>query len=107
MAVEPQQGEDRHPIWKRGLFMLLFMIAFGIAQALINLTAIVQFLWLLFASEPNQFLVRFGRSLSVWLADAVRFLSCASDEMPFPGRIGRTPGERVGRHEDPPTGRAI
>ena len=84
MAVEPQQGEDRHPIWKRGLFMLLFMIAFGIAQALLDLTAIVQFLWLLFASEPNQFLVRFGRSLSLWLADAARFLSCASNEMPFP-----------------------
>jgi Domain of unknown function (DUF4389) len=56
--------QEEHPIWKRGLFMLLFMIAFGIAQALLNLTAIVQFLWLLFASEPNQFLVRFARSLS-------------------------------------------
>jgi uncharacterized protein DUF4389 len=62
----------------------LFTIAFGMAQALLNLTAIVQFLWLLFASEPNRFLVRFGRSSSVWLADAAQFLSCASNEMPFP-----------------------
>ncbi len=31
-------------VWKRGLFMLLFAIAFGIGQALLNAIAIVQFL---------------------------------------------------------------
>jgi hypothetical protein len=54
------------------------------AIGLLDLLAFVQFLWLLFAGEPNQFLLRFGRSLSLWLADAARFLSCANDEMPFP-----------------------
>jgi hypothetical protein len=48
------------------------------------LLAFVQFLWLLFAGEPNQFLLRFGRSLSLWLADAAQFLSSADAEMPFP-----------------------
>lgn len=84
MAIEQQAGSDRVPVWKRGLFMLLFAIAFGIGHALLNVIAIVQFLWLLFSSEPNQFLASFGRSLSVWFVDAARFLSCASDEMPFP-----------------------
>jgi hypothetical protein len=72
--------------WKRGLFMLLFAIAFGIAQLILNAVAVVQFLWLLFANEPNRFLLRFGRSLSTWLADVARFLTCASDDKPFPFR---------------------
>jgi hypothetical protein len=81
---EKQQDAGKRSVWKRGLFMLLFAVAFAIAQTLLNLLAIVQFLWLLFANEPNQFLLRFGRSLSVWFADAARFLSCTTDEMPFP-----------------------
>jgi hypothetical protein len=84
MESEKQQDADKRGVWKRGLFMLLFAVAFGIAQALLNLLAIVQFLWLLSTNGPNQFLLRFGRSLSVWFADAARFLSCATDEMPFP-----------------------
>ncbi len=81
-----RQGETARPreVWKRGLFMLLFAIAFGVGQFVLNVTAVVQFLWLLFASEPNQFLVRFGRSLSAWLADTARFMTCASDDKPFP-----------------------
>jgi uncharacterized protein DUF4389 len=36
--------------------------------------ALVQFLWLLFAREPNGFLARFGSSLAIWLAEVGRFL---------------------------------
>ena len=78
--VEPQN------VWKRGLFMLLFAIAFGIGQAVLNAITIVQFLWLLFTREPNSPLVRFGNSLSMWLGDIARFQTCATDEKPFPWR---------------------
>lgn len=84
MATTEQQESDRIPVWKRGLLMLLFAIAFGIGQALLNLIAIVQFFWLLFVGAPNRFLVSFGRSLAIWFADVARFLSCVSDEIPFP-----------------------
>jgi hypothetical protein len=72
--------------WKRGLFMLLLALAFGIAQFVLSLLAVAQFLWLLFANEPNQPLLRFGRSLATWFADTARFLACVSDEKPFPWR---------------------
>jgi hypothetical protein len=84
MAIEQQQSPDRGLVWKRGLFMLLFAIAFAIGHTLLNIIAIVQFLWLLFTGEPNRFLASFGRSLSLWFADAARFLSCGNNEMPFP-----------------------
>jgi hypothetical protein len=59
-------------------------IAFGVAQVLLNVLAVAQFLWLLFANAPNRFLLRFRASLSVWFADVARFLTCASDERPLP-----------------------
>jgi len=80
---DAERPGKRH-IWMRGLFMLLLMIAFGIAQGLLWLLAIVQFLWLFFAGEPNGFLVRFGTSLSLWLGETARYVSCASEDKPFP-----------------------
>ena len=54
MDSEKQQDVDKRGVWKRGLFMLLFAVAFAVAQTLLNLLAVVQFLWLLFASEPTE-----------------------------------------------------
>jgi hypothetical protein len=70
--------------WLRGLFMLVFLFAFTIGHSLLFLTTIAQFLWLLFAKESNKRLVLFGFSLASWLADTTKFLSCASEEKPFP-----------------------
>ena len=83
--VQIKDVEPR-PIWKRGLLMLLFVIAFGLAQMLLNALAIVQFVWLLVKREPNQPVAGFGMSLSKWLADVAQFLTCATDERPFPWR---------------------
>ncbi len=73
-------------VWKRGLFMLLFAIAFGAGQTILNVLALAQFLWLLFTREPNNPLLRFGNSLAIWLADVARFQTCATDQKPFPFR---------------------
>src|SRR4029079_7830499 len=71
-------------VWMRGLYMLLLVLAFGVAQTLLCVTAIAQFLWLLFAGEANSTIAQFVASLSRWLADTARYLSCASDAKPFP-----------------------
>jgi Domain of unknown function (DUF4389) len=84
--MEIKAPEDRPRTWMRGLFMFLFMIGFAIGQALLNVLAVVQFVWLLVAHEPNQLLARFGNTLSIWLAEIGRFLSCATDDKPFPWR---------------------
>lgn len=70
----------------RGLFMLILIIGFTVGQWLLNFLALVQFLWLLFAREPNGFLARFGNSLATWLAEVARFLTCATEGKPFPWR---------------------
>jgi hypothetical protein len=66
--------------------MFLFMIGFTFGVWLLNLLAIVQFVWLLIAREPSQFIARFGSSLSLWLAEIGRFLTSATDDRPFPWR---------------------
>jgi hypothetical protein len=73
-------------VWMRGLFMLLLIIGFTVGQWLLNLVALVQFLWLLFARAPNELLARFGSTLAIWLADVGCFLTCATDDKPFPWR---------------------
>ena len=70
--------------WKRGVFMLVFMVAFGISQSLLFLMTLVQFVWLLFKQEHNRPLAEFGKSLAAWLSEAAAFLVCATDEKPFP-----------------------
>jgi len=83
-VMEHEDRSARRGVWMRGLFMLLLMIAFGIAQGLLWLVAIVQFLWLFFAGEPNRFLMRFGASLALWLGETARYVSCATEAKPFP-----------------------
>jgi hypothetical protein len=70
--------------WMRGLFMLIFLLAFAVAQSLLWVIAIVQFCWLLFAGEHKVQIARFGRSLASWLAETTRFITCASEMKPFP-----------------------
>jgi hypothetical protein len=71
-------------VWMRGLFMLLLLLAFALAQSLLWVIAIAQFCWLLFAGEHNAPIARFGRSLALWLAEVARFITCASETKPFP-----------------------
>jgi len=73
-------------IWIRGLIMLLFMFAYGFGLWVLNFLAIAQFLWLLFAREPNQLIAHFGNSLTAWLAEIGRFLPAATEDKPFPWR---------------------
>ena len=76
--------QSRKPIWQRGAFMLFFIIAFSIAQTLLTVIAVVQFLTMLITREPNPQIARFGRSLGLWLDQTALFQSADSDRRPFP-----------------------
>ncbi len=80
-----QAPEDsRKPVWIRGLYMVFFVVAISIAQTLLNLIAVVQFLSMLILREPNAMLQQFGASLGRWLQQVAAFQSGASDDKPFP-----------------------
>jgi hypothetical protein len=93
MESQKQQDADKRSLGKRGLFVLLFGIAFGIVQALLNLVAIVQFLFLRMnlidsCSGPAGrcwFGLRMPRGFS-----AALLTRCHSH-----GKVGRTVGDPV------------
>lgn len=83
-APATESKPDRKPVLIRGAFMLFFLVAFYFSQALLAITAVIQFLSMLITGAPNAFLVDFGRSLGRWLEQVGRFQACATEERPFP-----------------------
>jgi hypothetical protein len=84
-AAQTAQQDGSNP-WPRGLAMLAFMILFNVAQTVLVIAAVLQFLWLLFAKERNHAIADVGDSLSKWLAAVARFQTGATDDKPFPWR---------------------
>jgi len=76
--------EARKALLIRAAYMLLFLLAFSLAQALLTLAAVIQLVLAFAAGAPNGRLVDFGRSLAIWLAETAAFLSFASERRPFP-----------------------
>lgn len=81
---EIMDDKDSADIWKRGVVMVVVGILFGLAQAMMGIAAILQFLWMLIKGEKNRNIADFGGDLSKWQAKASRFLTGASEARPFP-----------------------
>ena len=92
----PTIGQERPALqgsrFARALYLIFFLLAFGVGETVLGLLAVVQFIWLLATGEPNRNLSGFGASLAHWFADVVRYLTCASDDKPFPWRDWPPPG---------------
>ena len=70
--------------WLRLLYMLLFAVAFNLAELLIAAIAIFQFFKVLFTKEPNEKLKSFGGDLAIYIGDVAKFLTFQTDKMPYP-----------------------
>jgi len=70
--------------WIRGLWMAVLAILFGVAQSILLIAAVLQFLWLLFGKEKNPHVAGFGKELADWLARVALFLTGATEAKPFP-----------------------
>lgn len=78
-------------VWLRGLFMLLFALIYSIAEIVIASVAVFQFLSLLITGSTNERLLGFGRSLSVFVYQVMRYLTFNSEQRPWP--FGDWPGD--------------
>lgn len=76
--------EEQDSIWMRGLWMLVLALLFALAETILAVVAVVQFLWMMFTKEKNELLMEFGNDLGKWLRDVARFQSAVTDEKPFP-----------------------
>lgn len=90
-SSEPTAGGSRidehlksRSTWMRLLFMVLFLVLYGISRLVVTAVIVIQFLHVLFTGEPNQPLLRFGQSLATYTYQIVAYLTFVTDVRPFP-----------------------
>ncbi len=70
--------------WMRLLYMIFFVVIFGVAQMVASAVVLAQFLFKLLTGQPNPRLKGFGGSLAIYFREMTGFLTYHSEEMPFP-----------------------
>ncbi len=80
----PEKTIQRESIVLRVLWMLLFLLVWQIAVPLLGLLVVAQLLYRLFYGAPSAHFMRFGDSLSQYLAQIGRFAVFNTDAKPWP-----------------------
>lgn len=70
--------------WQRLLAMVVLGMGFGVAQSIMFLIALFQFIWTFAGKEPNEELLDFSKSLTKWIVQTSEFLTFISEDRPFP-----------------------
>lgn len=70
--------------WTRLLYMILFAVIFNIAELVILVIVVVQFLFKLFTGKINDELRRLGDTLGAYLHEIVAYLTYHREERPYP-----------------------
>ncbi len=80
--IEPRQADS---MLLRFIYMLLIAIMISLAQTVLGVATVVQFVVMLInKGQPNERLADFGSDLGVWIAKAARFQTAASNVKPWP-----------------------
>jgi hypothetical protein len=82
---EQIKSEEQGNMLQRFIYMLLIAIMISLAQTVLGVATIVQFVIMLAnKKQPNERLAGFGTDLGVWIAKAARFQTAASKVKPWP-----------------------
>jgi hypothetical protein len=84
MKEEMRENLVDEGIWLRGVFMLFFLIVYNIAEILIVLVALFQFVTVLFTSRVNETVLRLGNNLSFFAFEVFQYVTFNSNVRPFP-----------------------
>ena len=68
----------------RAVFMLAFWIASRVALIIVTALAVFQLICTVITRRPNEKVMRFGRSLGVYLSQIVNFLTYNTELKPWP-----------------------
>ncbi|MDH3715262.1 MAG: DUF4389 domain-containing protein [Gammaproteobacteria bacterium] len=84
-----EQGElkgnlTRGEIWIRGLHMLLFAIAYTVAEIMLIAIILFQFLSSLITGRVNERLLKLGQQLGTYIYQMLLFYTFNSEERPYP-----------------------
>lgn len=70
--------------WMRLLYTVLFAIVFNIAEAVVAVVFVFQFLSRLFTGRVNERLRGLGQTLATYLYEIILYITFQSDERPYP-----------------------
>lgn len=99
MDEKIKQNLQERSTWMRGLYMLFFVLCYGLAKFLIAAVVIFQFLLVLFTLKANERLLEFGQSLATYIYQILEFLTFNSNEHPYP--LGAWPEGKPGASNTP------
>jgi len=84
MSDDLKDNIKKQSTWKRGLYILLFSIFYGIAEFVMYMIIIFQFLLQLFTGETNERLRKLAQGISTYVYQVLQFMSFNSDVQPYP-----------------------
>ncbi len=77
--------DPEESLWLRLLWMILIAMLLGLAQTVLQMAALVQFILMVTRKgRPNVEIAWFGKRMGDWCAKAVRYQTAADDEKPWP-----------------------
>lgn len=88
--ADRQPGEGAGPgqkegLWMRLLYMVLVAVMINLAQTILFVATVVQFIIMLVDNKkPNERLAEFGTGVGIWIAKAARFQTAGSEVKPWP-----------------------
>ena len=80
----PSEQPARKETWFRLLYVLLFVILYGVAEAVLGVIVIVQFGFKLITHETNDNLLNFSTGLNKYIYGILQFMTFNSNEKPYP-----------------------
>ncbi len=84
MSNDVKDNLKSQSTWKRGLYMLLYIIFSRIAEIVLGVVVLFQFLLKLFTGETNERLLKLGQGLSTYVYQVFQFLTYNSEYHPYP-----------------------
>lgn len=84
MEVSGTIDENRRNLWLRALYMVLCVIFYGLAEAVLTVLVVVQFFIILFTGAAQQGLLQLGSQISLYNYQIIRFITFNSEDRPFP-----------------------
>lgn len=84
MANKVSDNLSNTATWKRGLYMVLFVVIYNVSEFVMGALVLIQFGFKLITGHTNENLLGFGQDLSRYIYQIFRFLSFNTEYKPFP-----------------------
>jgi hypothetical protein len=84
MSNDVKENLKSQATWKRGLYMLLYVIFYTIADIVLFAVIIFQFLLKLFTGETNVRLCKLGQGISTYIYQVLQYMNFNSEYQPYP-----------------------